>query len=349
MSIKSPSGRLARWALQIQQYDLDIQYNPGKTNVVPDCLSRPPCNDYNHNPNTCDICTIQIDIPSRTAINIREEQLKDPELNTIVKSFEEPTSEEFVRYTSRGYLMNNGVLYRYNHLSDTEEAVLVIPKHETGKIINEYHDQITAGHCGVKGTLAKLSSRYYWTGMRQDIINHVNKCPECQKYKITNMKPTGLIQTTPSRHRFEIIAIDLFGPLPTSKEGYNHILIVEDTASRWVELIPLQETSAITCASALINQIFLRYSAPRRINSDNGVQFVSAIMQKLTFALNIEHTLIPVYHPQANMVERKNRDLKYHLSIMVNNNHSTWSEFIPAIQFAMNTTFCSSTGFTAAY
>ncbi|GFS91745.1 retrovirus-related Pol polyprotein from transposon 17.6 [Trichonephila clavipes] len=34
LSIKSPSGRLARWALKIQSFNLKIDYTPGKANVV---------------------------------------------------------------------------------------------------------------------------------------------------------------------------------------------------------------------------------------------------------------------------------------------------------------------------
>lgn len=43
MSLKSPSGRLARWALSLQEYNLKIEYTPGKSNVIADTSSRPAC------------------------------------------------------------------------------------------------------------------------------------------------------------------------------------------------------------------------------------------------------------------------------------------------------------------
>ncbi|GFY00398.1 retrovirus-related Pol polyprotein from transposon 297 [Trichonephila clavipes] len=43
MKLKSPSERLARWALQLQSFNLNMEYIPGKSNVVADMLSRPAC------------------------------------------------------------------------------------------------------------------------------------------------------------------------------------------------------------------------------------------------------------------------------------------------------------------
>ncbi|GFY23703.1 retrovirus-related Pol polyprotein from transposon 17.6 [Trichonephila clavipes] len=65
--------------------------------------------------------------------------------------------------------------------------------------------------------------------------------------------------------------------------------------------------------------------------------------------LEITQDLIPVYHPQANPSERKNRDLKPRLAILVGEEHSAWEDKLPLIRFAMNTSVCDTTGHTAAY
>ncbi|GFU68633.1 integrase catalytic domain-containing protein [Trichonephila clavipes] len=72
-------------------------------------------------------------------------------------------------------------------------------------------------------------------------------------------------------------------------------------------------------------------------------------MQQLCYLLNIHQYLIPVYHPQANPFERKNRDLKPRLTILVQDKHDCWSEKLPFIRFALNTAKCETTGQTAAF
>ncbi|GFW88382.1 hypothetical protein TNCV_2287081 [Trichonephila clavipes] len=211
--------------------------------------------------------------------------------------------------------MNQGFLYRYVPEADSAEAQLVIPTAERELIMQRHHNDSMAGHYGEDGTFQKISKRYYWTGMKKYISEYIKKCPECARFKATSQKPAGLLRAPVYSQRFEVIAIDLFGPLPQTDS----------------------------------EEVFMRHGIPRRIISDNGTQFVSAVLQQICFTLNKSQNLIPVYSPQSNPVERKNRDLKHRLAILVGEDHSNWHSKLTVIRFAMNTTVCDTTGHTHAY
>ncbi|GBM12759.1 hypothetical protein AVEN_247547-1 [Araneus ventricosus] len=171
-------------------------------------LSRPECSDKQ----TCELQTVVIDVPSRAAGELRTEQLKELELKKIIDCFEDINkSVDFANWTERGHVLNQGVLYRYSSHSEVEEAQLVVPFHEREKIFKLHHDAPTASHYGADGTFFRISSRYYWIGMRKYIADYVKNYV---RYKATNQKPAGLLQTPVPAQRFESIAIDLFGPLP---------------------------------------------------------------------------------------------------------------------------------------
>lgn len=70
--------------------------------------------------------------------------------------------------------------------------------------------------------------------------------------------------------------MDLFGPIPPGSSGETWILIVEDVATKWVEIFNLANATAERCAWTLVDQVFMRYGLPHRVISDNGIQFVSA-------------------------------------------------------------------------
>ncbi|GFW22500.1 retrovirus-related Pol polyprotein from transposon 17.6 [Trichonephila clavipes] len=105
-----------------------------KANVVADMLSRP---SYTENA-ASDVCAITVDMPSRKSSDIRKGQLEDEELKKIIDCFESMDKDEnFAYYTSRGYLMNQGILYRYSPESEEEEAQLVVPAQERERILQE--------------------------------------------------------------------------------------------------------------------------------------------------------------------------------------------------------------------
>nr|XP_012153685.1 PREDICTED: uncharacterized protein K02A2.6-like [Megachile rotundata] len=122
-----------------------------------------------------------------------------------------------------------------------------------------------------------------------------------------------------------------------------------NTASRWIELFPLQQATSETCADTLIKEVFLRFGLPRRLISDNGTQFINGVMQQVAHCLGIQQAFTPVYYPEANPMQRKNRDLKAQLGIYVGNNHTTWDDQLPTIRLVMNSAKCETTGHSAAY
>ncbi|GFV20513.1 uncharacterized protein TNCV_4142741 [Trichonephila clavipes] len=94
-------------------------------------------------------------------------------------------------------------------------------------------------------------------------MSPVKNCPDCIKYKASNQKPSGLLQTPVPAQRFETLAIDLFGLLPESKDGKRWILIIEDCTTNWVELFALPNATTKECAITLIEEVLLRrHSSP---------------------------------------------------------------------------------------
>jgi hypothetical protein len=248
MSLKSPSGRLARWALQLQPYNLRIEYTPGKANVVADTLSRPFLTEE---PPLCHISLIHTEFPRRGAAEIRQGQLNDPDLKKIIDAYEHGTREETERWTARGYLLTHGVLYRYSADDDNEEAQLVVPKQERDNILREFLDMPTAGHYGTDHTLTKISRHFYWPGIRHDVKDYVRKCNACQRYKVDNKKPAGLLQTPVLHQRFEFLSIDLFGPLPEGRNPMDRVIFINTSHCRYLRMDPRQRNMSTIRPSPL--------------------------------------------------------------------------------------------------
>ena len=117
--------------------------------------------------------------------------------------------------------------------------------------------------------------------------------------------------------KFEIVAIDIVGPMPRSVENrleYNHLLSIIDIKSRYVELIPLTTTTGIAVARAFEENWLCRYPRPRFVLTDQGKNLIGLELEELLESYGISHKYTTTYNPQSNgIIERMHATLKQHL------------------------------------
>jgi transposase InsO family protein len=86
--------------------------------------------------------------------------------------------------------------------------------------------------------------------------------------------------------------------------GSNFILVMVDIATRFVLLRALKTKSSPEVASHLL-QIFCDVGFPLVLQSDNGTEFLNALITELTNAAQVEQRFSLPYHPEANGVAER--------------------------------------------
>lgn len=174
--------------------------------------------------------------------------------------------------------------------------------------------------------------------MKADIARCVTQCRVCFATKPEQKPPQGFLGKHPvSTKPWQMISIDLVGPLPKSSKGHCYVLSVSDTFSKFVLFFPLRRVVAPTIVQLLEDHVFLLFGCPQRIICDNGPQFHSKEFEKLCQGYNIEIIFTPNYSPQANPVERVHRVLKTMLAAYVSNNQRHWEAMLQKIACAIRT------------
>lgn len=194
MNIKEPTGRLARWALLLQQHDFTIQHRSGKTNGNADALSRRPYEPL----------VAAIDKPGLQIDKVKELQRLDPTLADIIHYLETeqlPSKNAAVRAIMHSidnyYLDSDGLLCHLwvpnGRRLPKIRSQLVIPTPLSHEILVGGHDDPLAGHLRVNKTYAKLHERYYWAEMFADVQFWCLSCTHCQMKNDPKQRQTAPI------------------------------------------------------------------------------------------------------------------------------------------------------------
>lgn len=334
MSLKDPSGRLARWSLRIQEYDVTIKFKSGRKHQDADCLSRYPMSD-NDEPTPGDINALT------NFMNLAKEQRKDPKLLKIIQALEN-------KQVIKGFDIVDEVLYKKNYDPDEKKWLPVIPKHLRIDILKHFHDAPVSGHLGSVRTYDRIRKRFCWPGLYRSVRHYVVHCRECQRRKSVPQKPPGrLISIPPAMAPFHRIGIDLLGQFPKSTKGNKWIVVCTDYLTRYAVTKALPTAVALEIAKFLVEDILLKHGAPRVIISDRGKVFQSKLVSELIRRTDVNHRMTTSYHPQTNgLTERFNKTLANMLSMYVDVEQKDWDVFLPFVTFAYNTSKQDTTGFT---
>ena len=217
------------------------------------------------------------------------------------------------------------------------------------EVLEYFHDHPHSGHMGYRKTLKRLCSRVYWFQIQSDIFSYVKTCATCQACKNPTTKSQGELKSISTNRPWDNLAVDLMIPLPTTRNSNAHLLVVVDHFSKWVELFAIKNAQASTVCAVLQNEIFCRWGTPRSLLSDNATYFRSKTFQNMCNVWGVKHKFTTPYHPQVNIVERVNRNIRAILSSYVATKHNKWDSNLPAVALALRTAVSDSTGLSPAF
>ncbi|KAJ8027088.1 hypothetical protein HOLleu_32126 [Holothuria leucospilota] len=278
-------------------------------------------------------------------------QQSDDTLSKLWKLAETGVVKEYTKGSKTRFITVKGLLYReyIKSLASTSDQInqMVLPTQFREKVLEIGHEGIMAGHLGVKKTLDRIQTNFYWPGIEGDVRRFCASCDVCQrtfpKGRVTRVALGSMpLIDTP----FKRVAVDLVGPLqPMTARGNRYILTLVDFATRYPEAVALPRIDTERVAEALLD-IFSRIGVPEEILSDLGSQFTSSIMKEVGRLLSIKQLNTTPYHPQCNgLVERFNGTLKRMLRKMCSERPADWDRYLPALLFAYREAPQESLGF----
>jgi len=146
--------KLTRWALAIQEYDLDIVHIEGKSNVVADALSRA-------RPELIVVNALEAKLDNPA--DLAKLQMEDEHIWVLIQYIRNGVIPEGMSRTQRTRLedeslkfkVQEGVLYRLT----TPYAIVVIPANLRLFIMREHHSTPLAMHMGIRRTYESIAKK----------------------------------------------------------------------------------------------------------------------------------------------------------------------------------------------
>lgn len=333
--------RIARWWLQLQEFDCSIEYRAGSRMAHVDALSRNPVPDVDD--------TIVDRIPMVMAITdedwLHTLQLGDSELCRVRNILTSELDEKGLRYIRENYVIKDNKLFRCIG-GDQENVRWVVPKGARWQLCRMNHDDI--GHFGVEKTLERIKKSYWFPKMSRFVKKYINACIECAYAKNNASSREGLLHPIAKVDKpFHTVHVDHLGPFVKSKRGLSYIFVVVDGFTKFCFIRAVRNTKTQNVVKVL-EDICSTFRTPERLVSDRGSCFTSHAFKRFCIDKGIKHVLNAVASPRSNgQVERYNRTIMDSLkAFTMKYGEKEWDKQLGKIQWGLNNTVQKTTGRT---
>eukprot|EP01105_Mastigella_eilhardi_P028723 TRINITY_DN966_c0_g1_i8.p1 TRINITY_DN966_c0_g1~~TRINITY_DN966_c0_g1_i8.p1 ORF type:complete len:802 (+),score=143.47 TRINITY_DN966_c0_g1_i8:939-3344(+) len=327
--VSDPNTRVWRWLYTLQNFDFDVKHRKGEDNAPDDARSRDPVHS-DQGPEVEDVAIedpvvflfeeVAASADKLSNENIRKEQQADVELSKLIdflKTGKKPTNvnkNEF--YAKADNLVidgKSGLLVHVHKQRKREDIVLqtVVPKALQWDVWNETH---AAGHLQYSTCVQLLERRWFWQGMRADVLQLCRACHICQTGNLNSRSnargKTSVVHQVPPEP-WHTIQVDHSGRIGTSatKRGNSYILGVVDELTGYTIWRPVHDATWKETWRAL-SEIFADKGCPKVMRSDAGSTFDCAEAREELAKWKIEQRLNPPHHHESTgMVERAMRTM----------------------------------------
>lgn len=315
----------------LSMFNFDVHYKPGKMNRVADALSRrADLKELN--------AAIRIEADNEFVRRIVDGYADDNFFDGVRRFLRgEECNVPNTRSKARQFRMDEqGIIYDVRR----KETRICIPKGELrARILQELHDAPTAGHFGVEKTIARVQREYWWPTIRKDVTKYVRSCPTCQRNKVSQQAPAGLLQPLPVPDgRWTDVAMDFVGPLPETSRRNNAIVVFVDRMTKRAHFAPTRtDASALDTARLFLHHVIRLHGMPKNIVCDRDTRFTNQFWTELMRLMGTKMNLSTAYHPQTNgQTERTNRTMLQALRMYVSHQQDDWDLHLDMVEFAYN-------------
>ncbi|XP_074850288.1 gypsy retrotransposon integrase-like protein 1 [Carettochelys insculpta] len=239
-----------------------------------------------------------------------------------------------IRRAAKKFVFKENKLF-YVGKDRKQMRLVILSDEEKKKVLHKCHESAAGAHHGISRTLTLVESNYYWTSVTNDVKQWVYACQHCQMAKNTAIIVPKL-HPIKAEDPWAAVAIDLMGPFNATSRNHMYVITMTDLFTKWVVILPLQNTSVVEIAKAIVNVFFL-YGPPQKMVVDQAEEFVHQINKELFELFGMKQIVLS--YPQTDDTnERQCKTIKTFLNKYCTDHPNDWDHNLSAIAYAFNLT-----------